>query len=259
MFRSAHPVRRAGGVCFRASHTARHGASRAAAVAAWRAVALACALAWVPVAHADDITIIDPAGANYAMHVTSLKEARFKRTIKQQYDFSCGSAAVATLLTYQYNYPVSEQIAFQEMFLDGDQAKIRQQGFSLLDIKRFLERRGFIADGYELPLQKLADTNTPAIVLISESGYHHFVVVKGVRNKRVLIGDPATGTRPMPQESFEKKWEDQVLFVIHNKPGMGIFNSPDDWRVAPSAPLYTGINRDGLFFVVMPKHGPSDF
>ena len=223
------------------------------------AVALACLLSVAPAAQADDLTIIDPSGANYAMRVTSLKEARFKRTIKQQFDFSCGSAAVATLLTYQYGYPVSEQIAFQEMFENGDQDKIRQQGFSLLDIKRFLERRGFVADGYELPLQKLADTNTPAIVLISESGYHHFVVVKGLRNKRVLIGDPATGTRPVPQESFEKKWEDQVLFVIHNKPGSAVFNSPDDWRVAPSAPLYTGVNRDGLYFVVIPKHGPSDF
>ena len=223
------------------------------------ALALAGALPFASAARADEITIVDPSGANYAMHVTSLKEARFKRTIKQQYDFSCGSAAVATLLTYQYNYPVSEQTAFQEMFENGDQQKIRQQGFSLLDIKRFLERRGFVADGYELPLKKLAETGTPAIVLISESGYHHFVVVKGFRNDRVLVGDPATGTRPMPRESFEKKWEDQVLFVIHNKPGMGVFNSPDDWRVAPSAPLYTGINRDGLYFVVIPKHGPSDF
>jgi predicted double-glycine peptidase len=220
---------------------------------------LTCALMAGASARADEITIYDNAGAGYAMHITSLKEARFKRTIKQQFDFSCGSAAVATLLTYQYNYPVSEQTAFQEMYANGDQAKIRTEGFSLLDIKRFLERRGFVADGYELPLQKLVETNTPAIVLISESGYHHFVVVKGLKNDRVLIGDPATGTRPVPLKSFEAKWEDQVLFVIHNKPGVGVFNDPADWRVAPSAPLYTGVNRDGLFFVVMPKHGASDF
>jgi len=155
--------------------------------------------------------------------------------------------------------PARLDAAFQEMFENGDQAKIRTEGFSLLDIKRFLERRGFIADGYELPLQKLVETNTPAIVLISESGYHHFVVVKGLKNDRVLIGDPATGTRPVPLKSFEAKWEDQVLFVIHNKPGVGIFNDPVDWRVAPPAPLYTGVNRDGLFFTVMPKHGASDF
>ncbi|WP_260433600.1 C39 family peptidase [Burkholderia sp. Bp8998] len=224
---------------------------------AWM-VALAC-LSSVPAARADEMTVVDPTGAGYAMHVTSLKEARFKRTVKQQYDFSCGSAAVATLLTYQYDYPMTEQTAFAQMWENGDQNKIRHQGFSLLDIRRFLEAHGFIADGYELPLQTLAKTHTPAIVLITEQGYHHFVVVKGLRDGRVLVGDPATGTRPMSQASFEKKWEDHVIFVIHNKPERAAFNDPRDWRVAPSAPLYTGINRDGLFYVVVPKHGPSDF
>ncbi|KUZ79237.1 C39 family peptidase [Burkholderia ubonensis] len=225
--------------------------------AVWMAT-LACA-ASVPAARADEMTVVDPAGAGYAMHVTSLKEARFKRTVKQQYDFSCGSAAVATLLTYQYGYPMTEQTAFTQMWENGNQEKIRRQGFSLLDIRRFLEAHGFVADGYELPLQTLAKTHTPAIVLITEHGYHHFVVVKGLRNGRVLVGDPATGTRPVTLASFEQKWEDHVIFVIHNKPELAVFNDPRDWRVAPSAPLYTGINRDGLYNVVMPKHGPSDF
>ncbi|WP_431227902.1 C39 family peptidase [Burkholderia contaminans] len=227
-------------------------------LAAASIVALAYALSG-PVASADEMTIVDPAGAGYAMHVTSLKEARFKRTVKQQFDFSCGSAAVATLLTYQYDYPVTEQTAFAQMWENGNQEKIRQQGFSLLDIRRFLDAHGFVADGFELPLQTLAKTHTPAIVLITEHGYHHFVVVKGLRDGRVLVGDPATGTRPMSLASFEQKWEDHVIFVIHNRPERAVFNDPRDWRVAPSAPLYTGIAHDGLYNVVMPKHGPSDF
>jgi hypothetical protein len=226
--------------------------------ATWLAVALACALPSTTVLAAD-VMITDGSGAEYALHVTSLKEARFKRTIKQQFDFSCGSAAVATLLTYQYNYPVNEQTAFAQMFESGDQDKIRQQGFSLLDIRRFLGAHGFEADGYEVPLEKLVQTNTPAIVLITEHGYHHFVVVKGMRNNRVLIGDPATGTRPIPRASFEAAWEDHVVFVIHNRKEQARFNDPADWRVAPSAPLDTGINRDSLYFVVVPKHGPGDF
>lgn len=227
-------------------------------VAAACIAALACALSG-PVAQADEMTVVDPAGAGYAMHVTSLKEARFKRTIKQQFDFSCGSAAVATLLTYQYDYPMTEQTAFAQMWENGNQEKIRRQGFSLLDIRRFLAAHGFVADGFELPLQTLAKTHTPAIVLITEHGYHHFVVVKGLRDGRVLVGDPATGTRPMSLASFEQKWEDHVIFVIHNRPELAVFNDPRDWRVAPSAPLDTGIARDGLYYVVVPKHGPRDY
>ncbi len=221
-------------------------------------IALSCGVG-MSAALADPIDIADPSGGYYAMHVTSLKEARFKRTIRQQYDFSCGSAALATLLTYQYDYPVSEQQVFAEMFQHGDQAKIRREGFSLLDIRRFLVSRGFEADGYEAPLEKLEQTKTPAIVLIVEHGYHHFVVIKGVRNGRILIGDPATGTRAMSKASFEEKWQDRVLFVIHNRHEMAKFNDAGDWHVAPDAPLYTGIPREGLFSVVVPKLGPGEF
>src|SRR5258706_15019627 len=228
------------------------------ALAACIAVSLACALTCTT-GRAAEVQITDFSGADYALHVTSLKEARFKRTIKQQFDFSCGSAAVATLLTYQYGYPMNEQTAFVQMFERGNQDKIRQEGFSLLDIRRFLAEHGFEADGFEVPLDKLAQTNTPAIVLITENGYHHFVVGKGLRDNRVLIGDPATGTRPIPRASFEAAWEDHVVFVIRNRHEAARFNDAADWRVAPSAPLYTGVNRDGLFFVVVPKHGPSDF
>lgn len=221
-------------------------------------VALACALAASAV-RADPIDITDPSGAYYSMHVTSLKEARFKRTIRQQYDFSCGSAALATLLTYQYDYPVTEQQVFAEMYAHGDQQKIQHLGFSLLDIRNFLVSRGFEADGYEVPLAKLEQTQTPAIVLIVEHGYHHFVVVKGYRNGRVLIGDPATGTRAMSEQSFDEKWPDHVVFVIHNKHEQARFNDARDWHVAPDAPLYTGIPREGLYFVVVPKLGPGEF
>ncbi|KDP83518.1 C39 family peptidase [Cupriavidus basilensis] len=220
---------------------------------------LLLASAGVPVAWADYIYVPGDGGNYYNVRVTSLKEARYKTTIRQQYDFSCGSAAVATLLTYQYGFPVSEQTVFQNMYVNGDQAKIRQEGFSLLDMKRFLESRGFLADGYELPLSKLEETQIPAIVLVVENGYHHFVVVKGVHGDRVLVGDPALGTRALSREHFERIWDSQLLFVIHNREESARFNLAADWRVAPSGPYSMGINRDSLFFTVMPSHGGSDF
>ena len=198
-------------------------------------------------------------GGKYAVPVTSLKEARFKATLRQQYDFSCGSAAVATLLTHQYDYPVSEQAVFEEMFAHGDRQKIQKEGFSLLDIKLYLEAHGFKADGFEQPLQKLADSHLPAIVLISEKGYHHFVVVKGMRDGRILIGDPSNGTRAITRSSFESIWVNKLLFVIHNKQELAKFNDTADWRVAPRAPLGEGINHDGLANVTLPKFGPGDF
>jgi predicted double-glycine peptidase len=158
---------------------------------------LGCVLAFAAcvTAHAGSVSVRVPYSGSYAIHLTSLKEARFKTTVRQQYDFSCGSAATATLLTYQYGYPVTEAEVFRQMYANGDQARIRKQGFSLLDMRRYLQSLGFQADGFELPLDKLFEEGLPAIVLLNDRGYRHFVVVKGLRRGRVLVGDPARGTR----------------------------------------------------------------
>jgi hypothetical protein len=142
------------------------------------------------------------------------------------------------------------------MYVNGDQAKIRAEGFSLLDMKRFLESRGFLADGYELPLSKLEEAQIPAIVLIVENGYHHFVVVKGVKGDRVLIGDPRAAPAPSSAITSKRSGTASLLFVIHNRTDRARFNLAADWRVAPSGPYWMGVPRDSLFFTVMPKHGP---
>ena len=198
-------------------------------------------------------------GGAYNVPVKSIREERFAATVHQQYDFSCGSAALATLLTYQYNHPVTEDKVFEEMFRRGDQAKIRVEGFSLLDMKRYLEAHGFQADGFQESLDKLSGAHIPAIVLVNENGYHHFVVVKGVRDGRVLIGDPAGGTRAVTRAAFETAWVNHILFVITNRQKTAEFNATADWQAAPAFPLADGISRTGLAGIVMPKLGPSDF
>jgi predicted double-glycine peptidase len=198
-------------------------------------------------------------GARFTVPVASIKEIRFRTTLRQQYDFSCGSAAVATLLSHHYGQAVSEQDVFQQMFERGNQDKIRKEGFSLLDMKLFLATRGFQADGFKLPLQKLVDAKLPAIVLVSENGYHHFIVIKGAADGRVLVGDPASGTRSLTRTAFEQIWTNKLLFVIHGARQAPAFNRVADWRAAPAAPLASGINRDGIGGVTMQKHGPGDF
>ena len=187
-----------------------------------------------------------------------MKEQRFQKTIHQQYDFSCGSAALATLLTHHYNFPVSEQEVFREMFARGDQAKIKKEGFSLLDIKNYLALRGFDADGYVAEIDKLSVAGVPAIVLVKEQGYYHFVVVKGLRDGRVLIGDPSSGTRAIPKTQFTEMWVNKILFVIKNKLETARFNTDYDWQAAPMSPVAAGHHR-GTADYGLAKRGPADF
>jgi predicted double-glycine peptidase len=221
-------------------------------------IALAGCLA-VSAVEAGSLELPFQIGGAYNVPVRSIREARFAATTRQQYDFSCGSAAISTLLTYQYHYPVTEDKVFEEMFRRGDQAKIKVEGFSLLDMKRYLEAHGFEADGFQEPLDKLASAGIPAIVLLNESGYNHFVVVKGVRNGRVLIGDPAGGTRAVTQTAFQAAWVNQILFVISNRQDVAAFNTDADWHAAPGAPVADGVNRGSLAGIVIPKLGPADF
>jgi uncharacterized protein len=209
-------------------------------------------------AHAGTMALNDNAGQTYTLHIATLKELKFRNTIRQRYDFSCGSAAVATLLTYQYNFPVNEQVVFEQMYAHGDRQKINKEGFSLLDIKLYLASIGFDADGFRASLDQLQKANLPAIVLIEDRGYHHFVVIKGIRYGRVLVGDPARGTRAIPLDRFTQLWKNGLVFVIHNRRQFARFNTDSDWHNAPVAPLGIGIDRRGLDTITMSKYGPGD-
>lgn len=191
--------------------------------------------------------------------IKSLQERQFSRTIRQQYDFSCGSAAVATLLSYQYHDPVSEQTVFRAMWANGNQAKIRREGFSLLDIKHYLAMRGYVANGYKVSLDKLVKTRVPAIVLISDHGYNHFVVVKGLRDNRVLLGDPSRGARSVPRARLQHLLSSPIVFVITSNRQQAVFNGRADWATRPLAPLGTAIMARDLATATVLRPQPGDF
>jgi predicted double-glycine peptidase len=218
------------------------------------AAALAAAL--IP-AHGADLPLVG--GGPVTLRVHSMKEVKFLSTVRQQYDFSCGSAALATLLTHHYGYKITEQQAFSEMFQRGDQARIRQQGFSLLDMKNFLAAHGFTADGFQQPLDELVKSSFPAIVLVAEHGYHHFVVVKGIQDGRVLLGDPSGGTRAMARPAFERIWLNQLLFVIYQFPNKPRFNAPEDWAAVPRLQPALALDRDSLQRITLPKFDAGDY
>ncbi len=224
-----------------------------------RVLVSAALFAWCWCAPASALELPMVQGARLQLPATSLKEIRFRSTLRQQYDYSCGSAALATLLTFHYDYPISEQAVFEHMYARGDQQKIRREGFSMLDMQRFLAARNFKADGFQLPLHKLLEARLPAIVLIADKGYHHFVVVKGAADGRVLVGDPSRGTRALSQAEFDAIWVGKLLFVVHGYPDRADFNALAEWRAAPAAPLSAAINRDALAPLTMPKLGPGDF
>ncbi len=172
-----------------------------------------------------------------AVPVKSFVAQKFASTIEQQYDFSCGSAAVATLLTFSYNHPITEQEVFAGMFNHGDRALIEREGFSLLDMKNCLTRLGYDSAGFRAPLNKLAEVSLPAIVLINESGYNHFVVVRGFSDGEIMLADPAVGMKIVSVNQFKAQWSGIFFLILSDvTQAQKNFRTDKNWQYVPEAP-----------------------
>lgn len=156
--------------------------------------------------------------------VRSMLEMRRDGVIVQEYDVSCGAAALATLLRFQHGDPVTERqllriLISRDIYMDDPGRVQAQQGFSLLDLKRAAEARGFTGLGYgDLRLADLLDL-APVITPIAPKGYAHFVVLLGLKGDRLFLADPAFGNITMSAERFNRIWLDvpelgYVAFVV---------------------------------------------
>src|SRR4051812_21630096 len=151
-----------------------------------------CAIKDVP---DDESAVYISSLAEVALPVRSLQSRKFLTVVRQRYDFSCGSAALATLLRYHYGDAQTEESVFQGMWSEGDRPQIRRAGFSLLDMKRYLARRAIGSDGYGVSVPDIVRAGIPGIVLLNVEGYRHFVVLKGIDSGTVILGDPSVGLR----------------------------------------------------------------
>jgi predicted double-glycine peptidase len=172
-----------------------------------------------------------PGGASVRKSVLSMRELRYVNLVQQRTDFSCGAAAVATILNYAYGRSMTELEVIQGMLEVSDPDLVREAGFSMLDMKRYAEKLGMRARGYEVKEQVLERIKIPVIVLLDMKGYKHFVVLKKTAEERVYVGDPALGNRIMAKADFLPAWNGIVFTLV----GPGF--QPDTVLANPPEPL----------------------
>lgn len=146
-----------------------------------------------------------------APSVRSVIEARHENVVLQKWELSCAAAALATILRYQYGVPVTERsvalglINREEYLANPDLVRIRQ-GFSFLDLKRYVDDLGYEGIGLgQLELEDLL-LRAPIIVPVNLQGFPHFVVFRGATKKLVLLADPAFGNITMSKAKFFNGW-----------------------------------------------------
>jgi predicted double-glycine peptidase len=168
----------------------------------------------------DDLRIREP--------VKSWREFGRENVVIQRLDYSCGSAALTTILRYYFEDDVTERQVLKTIFqrlLRSEDPKAALQdrierGFSMLDLLNAAKDMGYLAGAARLPLSELAKSKAPVIVRIEKFGYKHFVVFRGVVEDRVYLADPIRGNVRLSAREFLKQWSGEALFL--GKPGFGL-------------------------------------
>ena len=164
--------------------------------------------------------------ASLQVPVRSVLDFKRSGVVMQGFDYSCGAASMATLLSYGVDDPVDEAWILKTVMdaaNEGERALLTQKGLSLLDLQRIAEKRGHKAQGFRIGADQLAKLTRPVIVYIKPKGYEHFAVLKGVRGDRAYLADPSHGNVRMPLYRFFDMWADEkgrgVVFAVERRDG----------------------------------------
>lgn len=155
-----------------------------------------------------------PNGALMPVRVESMREARYRHIVRQHTDYSCGAAALATVLKYAYRLDVDEATVIEGMMGLADPDVVQARGFSLLDIKRYVESLGMRGRGYRIEEDRLRALRVPGLVLMDVRGFRHFVVLKQVRGDYAEVADPILGNRSVPMAEFLESWPSRAIFIV---------------------------------------------
>jgi predicted double-glycine peptidase len=188
--------------------------------------------------------------------VKPLSSTQFRGVVHQAFDYSCGSAALTTLLNGYMAQNKNEREVMDGMLKYGEYDRIvERRSFSLLDMKRYVNAIGFNSNGFRGTFHDLEVLDKPAIVPIAYAGFKHFVVFKTVKNGHVFVADPALGNISFTSKHFQDVWDSDIMFIItpsEGQPTNDLLELKDsDMRIIEDAT----INQFALVDVKYPQLG----
>jgi predicted double-glycine peptidase len=158
----------------------------------------------------------------------TLKQIRDMNVVKQEKDYSCGSAALATLMIYYFGHQTTEQEILNRLNSSMTEEERKNKtlvGFSLLDLKKVAQGMGYRAAGFKLSPDQLIRLTAPVMVFVEPRGYKHFAVLRGMSWRQVYLADPARGNLRMSLEQFLDEWGG-IIFVLGKQGEEQIKNYP---------------------------------
>lgn len=144
----------------------------------------------------------------------TFRQLRYQTTVGQTTDFTCGPAALATLLTHYYGSPVTEQMFTERAIADmNSRGKQVTEGLTLLSLKTALSAEQISSTGYKLDLTQLRKVMEAGLPVVANVQYPkgHYYLILGLDDENVLLADPSWGVRSQPIANFLNAWNGVVL------------------------------------------------
>ncbi|MFZ2889207.1 C39 family peptidase [Sulfuricurvum sp.] len=144
--------------------------------------------------------------------VKSWIEFKNERLTRQNYDYSCGSAALATLLSHYYDANVTEEMILKSVLevkgIDKQASELENQegnnGLSFYDLSQYVSTQGFKAVGIALGMEELRKLQIPVIVFVKIRKQEHFTVLKKMDERYVYLADPSFGNIRVSHAKFKE-------------------------------------------------------
>ena len=161
--------------------------------------------------------------------IKSWIEFKNENLTRQNYDYSCGSASLSTILKYYYDLNVSEKdilddvlkqkgfdITKKEKLEDGDTS------LSFFDLAKFSQQKGFKALGLALDLKSLKKLKAPVILYVKIRKDEHFTIYKNMDDRYVYLADPSFGNMKIRLSKFKEmfyqrddlKYPGKILAIV---------------------------------------------
>ncbi|MEP4485339.1 MAG: cysteine peptidase family C39 domain-containing protein [Halioglobus sp.] len=134
-------------------------------------------------------------------------ERRDRGVVKQSLDYSCGIAALATLMQLSFGIEVSEPSLLELLTSRANEWELatdwKERGVSLAILRKVANHYGIYAMGVVVSSAAFMKLQQPAIAFIDYRGSPHFTVIKPpLTDGRINLADPSWGNRILSRWQF---------------------------------------------------------
>jgi len=145
------------------------------------------------------------------------KEIKVRHIVMQDRDYSCGAAALATILRYYWGDAATEEQVLRAIaqILTAEEFKDRvKNGLAISDLRRAAVEMGYLSSIGTMTFGQLTESKVPLVVGLDVYGYKHFVVYRGFDGRFVYVADPIRGNIRITAPEFVQQWQKNAVLVV---------------------------------------------